>query len=103
VGRVYHLMLRKATLEKLKEVYQSSGFDCPVNTCKFFALFAFGEMYSIKSHTAAGKNIPGMTFFGRALHLIRILPERPSITDIESLLLLVSSWGVLFGLFSAHS
>jgi len=84
------MMLRKSTLEKLKEIYQTSRFDDPIHSSKYFALFAFGEMYSVKSHTAADRNIPGMTFFSRALHLVRILPERPCMADIESLLLLVS-------------
>lgn len=43
IGHIYHLVLRKSTLEKLEEIYQTGDFGCTVNQCKYFALFAFGE------------------------------------------------------------
>lgn len=93
VSRVYHLMLRKSTLAALKEIYRTSRFDCPVNTCKFFALFAFGEVYSIRSSSSG---LPGMAYYARAISLAQILPERPSITHVENLLLLVSRFPKFF-------
>lgn len=90
IGQIYHMMLRKSTLAALKEVYRTRRFYCSVTTCKFFALFAFGEVYSIKSSSGSGQNFPGVSYYSRALSLLQILPERPSVTHIESLLLLVS-------------
>ena len=91
VGRVYHMMLRKSTLAALKETYRTSQFDHSANTCKFFVLFALGEVYSVRTDTSTGQNIPGMLYYARAVELMKLLPERPSITHIEALLLLVNS------------
>ncbi|KAE8144383.1 fungal-specific transcription factor [Aspergillus avenaceus] len=88
VGYIYHLVLRKSTLEKLEEIYRSGDFDCTVNQCKFFALFAFGEAYSMRVEISSGSRVPGTSYFARALSLVQILPERTSITHLETLLLL---------------
>ncbi|KAL4927008.1 transcription factor domain-containing protein [Aspergillus undulatus] len=87
---VYHVLLRKATLDKLEEVYRlgESEFLDTVNQCKFFALFAFGEAYSMRSEPAEGSRVPGTRYFARALSLVQVLPERTSITHLETLLLL---------------
>lgn len=90
VGSIYHLVLRKSTLEKLEEIYRTGDFDCTVNQCKFFALFAFGEAYSMRAEPLSGSRVPGTSYFARALSLGQVLPERTSITHLETLLLLVS-------------
>lgn len=90
VGYLYHLMMRKATLDKLDEIYQTGDFDCTANKCKFFALFAFGQAYSIRSEPTTVSRVPGTAYFARAMSLVQILPERTSITHLETLLLLVS-------------
>lgn len=89
-SRVYHMMLRKSTLAALKETYRTSQFDNRVNACKFFTLFAFGEIYSARPNSGPTQNRPGLNFYAKAIDLVRILPERPTITHIENLLLLVS-------------
>jgi hypothetical protein len=89
IGCLYHLLLRKSTLEKLEEIYRTGDFDCKVNQCKFFALFAFGEAYSIRTEPLSGSRVPGTSYFARALSLVQILPERTSITHLETLLFLV--------------
>ena len=89
VSRVYHLMLRKSTIEELEEAYRQADFDDPVLTCKFFALFALGEVYSARSNSSLECGVPGAAYYVNALMLIPILPERPSLTHIEALLLLV--------------
>lgn len=89
IGRIYHLVLRKSTLEKLEEIYQSGDFENPVNQCKYFALFAFGEAYSLRSEPSSGSRVPGTSYFARAMALVQVLPERTSITHLETLLLLV--------------
>lgn len=91
IGHLYHLMLRKTTLDKLEEIYQTGGFDCVSNKCKFFALFAFGQAYSVRSDPTTGSRVPGTAYFARAMSLVQIMPERTSITHLETLLLLVGS------------
>ncbi|KAJ5779234.1 transcriptional regulator family: Fungal Specific TF [Penicillium paradoxum] len=88
IGHVYHLMMRKSTLDKLEEIYQTHDFDCKVNKCKFFALFAFGQAYSIRSEPNSGTRVPGTSYFARAIALVQVLPERTSVTHLETLLLL---------------
>ncbi|KAJ5101571.1 Major facilitator superfamily domain general substrate transporter [Penicillium alfredii] len=88
IGHLYHLMMRKSTLDKLDEIYKTADFDCTVNKCKFFALFAFGQVYSIRSEPSSGSRVPGTSYFARAMSLVQILPERTSVTHLETLLLL---------------
>ena len=97
IGHIYHLVLRKSTLEKLDEIYQTGDFGCTVNQCKFFALFAFGEAYSLRTEPLSGSRVPGTPYFARALSLVQVLPERTSITHLETLLLLVcpGPWNVI--------
>ncbi|PYH87930.1 fungal-specific transcription factor [Aspergillus ellipticus CBS 707.79] len=85
---IYHLVMRQSTLEKLEEIYQTGDFECQVNQCKFFALFAFGEAYSMRNEPSSGSRVPGTKYFARALSLVQVLPERTSITHLETLLLL---------------
>ncbi|XMA11498.1 hypothetical protein WAI453_004289 [Rhynchosporium graminicola] len=86
-GRVYHMMCRDSTFEALKDTYETRNFDSPVNKCKFFSLFALGEVYSTRSFSSTGQ-VPGVNYYAKSLALIQILPERPTITHIENLLLL---------------
>ena len=90
VMRVYHLVLRKSTIDQLEEAYREGNFDDPVLSCKFFALFALGEVYSARSTPSLECNVPGVAYYVNAMTMIPILPERPSLAHIESLLLLVS-------------
>ncbi|CAG7942852.1 unnamed protein product [Penicillium nalgiovense] len=88
IGHLYHLMMRKSTLDKLEEIYQTQDFDCTANKCTFFALFAFGQAYSIRSEPNSGSRVPGTSYFARSMSLVQILPERTSVTHLETLLLL---------------
>ncbi|KZF24914.1 putative C6 transcription factor [Xylona heveae TC161] len=88
VGRVYHLLPRKANLEKLEEIYRTANFDCPLSTCKFFALFAFGEVYSIRSIPSSSPMVPGTPYFAKAMTLIQFVPERANLSYLENLILL---------------
>ncbi|KAB8238059.1 Zn(II)2Cys6 transcription factor [Aspergillus alliaceus] len=88
LSRVYHLFLRKSTLEQLENVYRLPSLrDDPALTCKFFSLFALGEVYS-RSISSPGSRVPGTRYYVRAMGLIPILPERPGMIHLESLLLL---------------
>lgn len=89
VSRVYHLFLRKSTMQELEDVYRRGTFDDPILKTKFFALFALGEVYSARSNSNLECRVPGAAYYVNAMTMIPILPERPSMTVIESLLLLV--------------
>lgn len=88
VGRLYHMFLHKSTLDKLEDIYRTESFDCPQNKAKYFALFAFGEAYSVRPGLSP-ESIPGTTYFAQALDLNQIIQERPSMMHLETLLLLV--------------
>ncbi|CAG8186528.1 unnamed protein product [Penicillium olsonii] len=88
VTRVYHVVLRKSTLDQLEDAYRKADFNDPVLTCKFFALFALGEVYSARSNSSSDCKVPGVAYYVNAIMLIPILPERPSLAHIESLLVL---------------
>ena len=91
LSRVYHLFLRKSTLEQLESVYRTPSLrDDPSITCKLFALFALGEVYSSRAGSSPTCRVPGTKYYVRAMSLIPILPERPGVIHVESLLLLVS-------------
>lgn len=97
LSQVYHLMLRKSTLDQLEDAYRVPGKrDDLAWTCKFFALFALGEAYSSRSDSSSGGRVPGTGYYVRAMSLISILPERPGMVHIESLLLLVRIHTVSF-------
>ncbi|KAJ5935794.1 hypothetical protein N7466_005341 [Penicillium verhagenii] len=88
LSRVYHLVLRKSTMDELEDAYRKGDFSNPILNCKFFALFALGEVYSVRSNSNPECGVPGASFYANAMMLIPILPERPSLAHIESLLLL---------------
>ncbi|PLB47539.1 fungal-specific transcription factor [Aspergillus steynii IBT 23096] len=89
LSRVYHLFLRKSTLEQLESIYRTPSLrDDPALTCKFFALFALGEVYSARTVSSSGGRVPGTRYYVRAMNLIPIMPERPGMIHVESLLLL---------------
>lgn len=83
----FHLVLKKEIMDGLLRVYQTKKFDHPITKCKYFSLFAIGQVYSTPPNSLP--TIPGTAYFAQALKLIHIIPERPSMAHIESLLLLV--------------
>ncbi|KAL5364907.1 fungal-specific transcription factor [Aspergillus floccosus] len=89
LSQVYHLFLRKSTLDQLDAIYRTPSLrDDPALTCKFFALFALGEVYSSRSDRSGTGRIPGTRYYVHAMNLTSILPERPGMVQVESLLLL---------------
>jgi hypothetical protein len=89
----FHLVLRKGTFDVLHNIYQRRDFDDPGFQCKYFALFAIGQAFSSVYDTTNLNTsaILGSAFFARAMNLFQIIPERPSMNHIESILLLVGS------------
>ncbi|KAF7595929.1 hypothetical protein BBP40_004075 [Aspergillus hancockii] len=84
----FHLALRKSTVDHLQYIYQRETFHDPVLMCKYFALFALGEVYSTPSSLSNHGTVPGTAYYARAVSLIPLLPERPSMPHIEALVIL---------------
>ncbi|CAG8362307.1 unnamed protein product [Penicillium salamii] len=84
----FHLALKKDSLDMLQGVYQRGDFDNPSIKCKYFVLFALAEAAQAPRATSNQSPVPGSAYFARALNLIHIIPERPSMIHIESLLLI---------------
>ncbi|CAI7568297.1 unnamed protein product [Penicillium bialowiezense] len=84
----FHLALKKDSMDMLHGVYQRGDFDDPSIKCKYFALFALAQAFSTPHDSSNQPYVPGTAYFARALSLIQIIPERPSMIHIESLLLI---------------
>ncbi|KAJ5713982.1 fungal-specific transcription factor domain-containing protein [Penicillium malachiteum] len=84
----FHLVRTKEVLDGLRNVYEKGNFNNSITKCKYFALFAVGKVYSIGQSSSSPSVVPGTEYFARASYLIQIIPERPSMAHIESLLLL---------------
>lgn len=84
----YHIV-RESAIQGLLELYvkKPETLD-PLSSSKLFALFALGELHS--SHSSSLKvDAPGLRFFRHASKVYGFLQERPSVSAIEVLLLLV--------------
>ncbi|PVH70848.1 fungal-specific transcription factor [Cadophora sp. DSE1049] len=88
INRGFHVVLLKPTMAKFDEIYQDINLRDMLVSCKFFALFALGEVYSSRARETSGGNFPGLSYFIRACSLIPILPERTTLEHIEILILL---------------
>jgi hypothetical protein len=86
----FPMVLRKETLDVLCKIYHKGDFEKPALKCKYFALFAVGHVYSTPHDPSIASTLPGTSYFARAMSLLQIIPERPSMVHIESILLLVS-------------
>ncbi|KAJ5494314.1 Transcription factor [Penicillium fimorum] len=84
----FHLALKKDTLDMLHGVYQRGDFDNPSIKCKYFALFAIAQVFSTPHDLSDTSSVPGLAYFAKAWSLIQVVPERPNMIHIESLLLL---------------
>lgn len=93
VNEAFHIVLKKETMDVLHRVYQKREFGNQGLKCKYFALFAIGQAYSRNPDSPGGstmpETVPGSAYFARAMNLLQIIPERPNMVHIESLLLLV--------------
>ncbi|OKL62323.1 hypothetical protein UA08_02518 [Talaromyces atroroseus] len=89
LGNDYHLMLRKATIERMDQVYRTQSLDDTVFLCKIFALFSMGEMYSNRRlPSTRDSDIPGTGFFLQAMSLTQDLHEEASVAYVEALLII---------------
>ncbi|KAJ5158732.1 Transcription factor [Penicillium coprophilum] len=85
---IFHLVLKRDTLDMLHSVYHRGDFDNPGIKCKYFALFAIAQVLSTPRDLSNKSSVPGLAYFAKAWSLIQVVPERPSMIHIESLLLI---------------
>lgn len=92
IGGDHHLLLKKSFLQRLDDTYQLEVLDDPVWLCRLFTVLALGELYSVRGAqgTAKGTGVPGTAFFVKAMGYFQDMHEEPSVSYIETLLLLVS-------------
>ena len=96
IGQDYHFFLHQDFLQKLDKMYISpqDREDDSIWVCKFFVILALGEMYSTSLPAAKEtptSSVPGTEYFLTAVSLLQDKFEEPSIAQIETLLLFVSS------------
>jgi proline utilization trans-activator len=79
-------------LDRLDQTYRLQTYDDPVWLCRLFVVFALGELYSQRaSKPNSGREVPGITYFLKAMALFQDLYEEPTISYIETLLVIVSN------------
>ncbi|KAH8599112.1 fungal-specific transcription factor domain-containing protein [Bisporella sp. PMI_857] len=87
VNRAFHVCLIDLTMAKLDQIYRDSSFAPTSFTSKLFALFAVGEVYSCNAKDWSGGEVPGLAYFRYASRILQVLPERPDLDVIETLVL----------------
>ena len=88
ICRYYHIVRRSAVLESLETAIRNQGTGDRLTISKLLALFALGEVYSMKT-TAREESFPGLFYFGRARKMVTVPAERPRMDTVEIVLLLV--------------
>ena len=88
LGQHYHIVRKSVVWKDLDLTFRGESSHDSLITCRLWALFALGVLYStrVPSH---GHRFPGLAYFAQASRLLRFLSERPRIAHMEVLLLLV--------------
>ena len=89
VNNSFHVLLYKRTMALLDQAYSEVEPLQEKNICKLFALFALGRVYSSHVKQASAEQFPGLEYFKYESSLLNVLPERPCVEHVESLILLV--------------
>lgn len=88
LGRWYHIVRNSVILEELEQSLQyPRSMGCLLQS-KFWALFAIGKTYSLRTSATTG-NFPGLEYFAKATKVLRVISERPTVEMVETWLLLV--------------
>jgi hypothetical protein len=66
---------------------------------RLWAVFAVGEMYATRS-SVVEKGFPGLHYFAKAMNILRLVSERPSLAMVEIWLLLVGTLNISFDVFN---
>ncbi|KAJ5395082.1 uncharacterized protein N7487_009385 [Penicillium crustosum] len=86
ISRCYYIVRVDEVKEGLSRIFMNPTWGSPVMCCRFWALFALGELYT--SRAAAMQSYPGMAYFAQASKMLGYLNERPGTEVIETLLIL---------------
>ena len=85
-----YYIAQKSSTTRLLEQAISDRTSCDVlSTCKLYALFALGELYSTRV-CSSEEQFPGLDFYFSATRMLRTLSEQPRIDCVEILNMLVS-------------
>ncbi|KFY20444.1 hypothetical protein V491_03713 [Pseudogymnoascus sp. VKM F-3775] len=84
INRAFHVVLTKPTLASLDQLYQDSRPAGSLATCKFFALFALGEVYSSRAVVPSEGNFPGVSMWGSKVGHPLMIPDRDITVDLPS-------------------
>ncbi len=85
----YHIVRKSLILQSLEQSLQNPDSLTRLVRSKLLALFAIGELYSVRV-VNKGNDYPGMLYFAKATKAVYIVCERPQFDAIELRLLLVS-------------
>jgi hypothetical protein len=103
IGQDYHMFMQQDFFQHLEKMYGSTQAlerqNDSVWVCKFFVILALGELYSTTltaAKEASASTVAGTGYFLTAVELLQDVFEEPSIEQIETLLLFVSSSYSLF-------
>lgn len=88
LNRCYHIVRASQVLDSLERAAEIDG-ENDVTTCKLYALFAIGELFTSRSK-GPDESFPGLGYFAKASKKFGIFSERPILDVLETVLLLVS-------------
>ncbi|KAI0010459.1 fungal-specific transcription factor domain-containing protein [Xylariaceae sp. FL0662B] len=86
IGRCYHIVQRHVAADGWEQISRDPSRGAPILRCRYWALFAIGELYTTKSIGAGG--FPGLAYFAQASKALGYLDERPEVESVELYLLL---------------
>jgi proline utilization trans-activator len=90
IGRCYHIIRRSSISQELERAIQNHSQTGLLSKSKLWAVFAIGEIYTTR-HSTLERGFPGLHYFCKAMNILRIVSERPSVDMVEIQLLLVCS------------
>ena len=84
----YHLVRKSCILTILDQSIHNPAQCDAISTCKLFAMFALGEVYSSRA-VFPGAKFPGIDYYNIATHLLRVISEEPRTECVEVMSMLV--------------
>jgi proline utilization trans-activator len=88
--RCYYIVRRSSILHELECAIQNYPQTGLRSKTKLWVLFAIGEVYTTRNSTSE-RVFPGIHYFCKAMNILRIVSERPSVDMVEIQMLLVCS------------
>ena len=90
ICRCYYIVRRSSILHELEYAIQNSSQIGLRSKNKLWVMFAIGEMYTTRN-LASERGFPGLHYFCKAMNILRVVSERPSVDIVETQMLLVCS------------